>query len=377
VSYDRKIDHTCPHFVRDEMLFVESDRRTFKPFRPISAINSVSLRVDGIASVPSTGLLNAATLTGNRPEPFNITSGSDKLVLSVDGGPDQTLTAVTGKGLSAIQIVRSLQHQVSGIEVVQVGRKVGIRSRTKGQQARVQTRGGGLGPVLGILNNRVFRGQQAIPGWSLVYDPNTELSRPTRLIVFDRELPGYASYIEVDYSTIREECRRCGGLGVENDWRYGGTGEVTQVTNEVLLLQEFQKFCFTLLGSNPFNSWYGTEILNAVGKKLSDAALLQNFILTDIYEGFRRWQSIKKQQEETVGQEVSDEEFPLRLVNVTMQLSQQDPTVVFVNVVIQSRSLKEVQFERGIRLPQPLDVMGSTAQEGVFRESINRARLVG
>jgi len=201
--------------------------------------------------------------------------------------------------------------------------------------------------------------------------------RPTRLIVFDEIMRGFADFVEISYTTVRQECRRCNGLGVENDWRWGRTGDTIEVRDEALLLQETLKIMFTVQGTNPFHSWYGTDLVNSTGKKLLAGGVLQNFIVSDVQQAFRRWQQIKKQQEEDVGQEVSDREYPFRLTQVTLEQSDKDPTIVFVKATIQNRSGNPLELERGVQLPEPTDLLGATAQEGTVRRSLTDFQSVG
>jgi phage baseplate assembly protein W len=180
----------------------------------------------------------------------------------------------------------------------------------------------------------------------------------------------------VNYTTIREECRRCGGLGVENDWAYSSNGNVIEATNEELLIQELQKIVYSARGSNPFHPWYGTTLLEMIGQKLIVGGVLQNRIIADVQTAFSRWQSIKKQQEENLGQSVTDEEYPYQLHSVNLEQSQKDPTVLFVSITIRNRSYKKIDFVRGLRIPQPADLMGSTQQEAIAKEAQNYVRQI-
>jgi hypothetical protein len=73
---------------------------------------------------------------------------------------------------------------------------------------------------------------------------------------------------------------------------------------------------------------------------------------------------------------VSDKEFPYRLLSVQLQQSTQDPTVIYVNITIQNRSTQPIQISRGLKLPQPLDLLGSTQQQGIIRQSLQNPVLV-
>jgi hypothetical protein len=224
--------------------------------------------------------------------------------------------------------------------------------------------------TFGLTLDRAYRGQQIFPSWSLINDPNTLNDRPTRLIVFDAPIDGTNDFFEINYVTVRQECRRCGGSGVENDWRYNSLGKVIETRNADLLVQEVLKGTYTVKGTNPFHTWYGTNLLEMIGKKAADRGLVQNLILSDLQDSFRRWQSIKKQQEEVVGQFVSDEEYPFRLLVVNLEPDTQDPTIIFVNALIQNRTSNQpIQVTRGLKLPAPLDILGSTIQDSFLRQN--------
>jgi hypothetical protein len=279
--------------------------------------------------------------------------------------------------MPAKQMAELLTAAVKGVQFSADRNFLKFRSDLSGVDAKIYIDAAStLTTTVGIKANRLYRGRQVVPGWTLVNDPNTLLDRPVRMVVFDEPLRGFQDFAEINYTTVRQECRRCGGLGVENDWRYGLDGNVAEVRNEALLIQELMKVTYSVRGSNPFHSWYGTTIIEQIGQKISTRGIIQNAITSDINTTFNRWQSIKRQQEQTVGQFVSDEEFPFRLVRVTIDQSQQDPTVMFVNIDVQNRSFKPIQLSRGLRLPQPHDLLGSTQAQGVYRQSLQDFTLV-
>jgi hypothetical protein len=211
-----------------------------------------------------------------------------------------------------------------------------------------------------------------------VSDPlAVNIGRTPRLILFDEPIKDFQAFVEVSYNTAQQDCRRCGGTGVEHDWRYGSTGETAQVRDEALLIQETQKLFYTVRGSNPFHIWYGTMIIEAIGRKLTAGGFVQNMIISDIYQAFRRWQSIKRQQEEVVQQVLTDEEYPYKLLSVTLDQSTEDPTVIFVNVTVQNRSQRPIELTRGLKLPEPLDLLGSSQQQGLIRQSLSNFVLTG
>lgn len=379
MSFDRKIDQICPHRVVEEALFLNADFQTLQPLRPIASVTSTMVRVNGVIDVPSQGILLPAQVVSAKPGPYTITQGvSDRLIINIDGGADQVIVAKAGTRIDPKDLVRNLNSLITDGTFEQAGSQIRLKTGSVGRFAFLHIKPGStLAPILGLVQDRVFRGLKSYPGWSIVRDPNTLDDRPTRLVIFDQPLKGFSDYVELTYTTIRQECRRCGGTGVENDWIYGNQGNTIEVRDEALLLQEILKLMFTLRGSNPFHVWYGTLLVDTIGRKITAGNLVQNLIVGEITTAFSRWQSVKKQQEEAVGQFVSDREFPFQLLNVTVEQSTFDPTVIFVNATIQNRSGDPVDISRGIKLPEPQNLLGDTSQQGVFRQSLNNFTQVG
>lgn len=357
MSYDLQIGSSCPHIVREEYILVGPDRLVARPMRPIANIASVRVRLNGLKDVPSQGVKTPARATSKAKGPFNIPTSGASLLVQVGGVP-YTLSVQPGTKISAERLAEQLASQVPDLTATAQNGYIVLQTRTIGPQASLIIRGGGLVSILGLVSPRVWGGAIVVPGWSLVSDPLTLSDRPARCVVFDHEVPGYTPFLEIDYGTLKEECRRCGGLGTESDVQYLPQGGKVAVRDEDLLMQEIQKFSFTVKGSNGFHTWYGTSMLDAIGKKTSNAGITQNIIVSELYEGFRRWQSIKRQQEDQVGQYVSDQEFPQRILGVTLEPSQDDPTVVFVNASIQSRASTLTSLSRAVRLPYLLNFPG-------------------
>ena len=375
MSYDRMIDQVCPHAVVDEPLFINPDRRTIRPLRPIASADSVKVRLNGQFEAPSYGATIPAQTTGSRRGPFTIRRGvNDTLRLRVGQGTTQVCTLPATNRITVENLAIALNKVVRGAAFDAWNGRMRLQSAQQGLGASVFVETGStLAALLGLGVNREYRGKQISPGWTLVNDPRTLSDRPTRMIVFDDPLRSAGDFVEISYVTVQQECRRCGGIGIEHDWRYGTDGNTGEVRDEALLLQEMQKDVYTLLGSNPFHPWYGTTLIDAIGKKISASGFVQNLVLADIQQAFNRWQSIKRQQENSVGQIVTDREFPFQLLAVDIQQSTKDPTVVFVNIIIQNRSFQPITMERGIKLPASVAI----APPGAIRQSLSNFALTG
>ena len=378
MSYDRKIDQICPHTVVEEALLLGNDRRTIRPLRPIASSVGLVVRMDGAIDCPSPGVLLPASVVARKPGNYTVAAGSQTLRLMVNQGEVQTLSVTPGERLGADHLAAVLSRQARGAQFFVQDRRIGMRTDTGGRGSSLRLLSPSpLGLSLGLPVDREVRGLDRVPPWTLVRDQATLSDRPTRLIVFDDPLPSAGDYVEVTYTTVQQECRRCGGVGVEYDWRYGATGEVVSVVDEALLIQEVQKIIYTLKGSNPFHTGYGTSLLESVGKKQAAGGFLQNLIATDVADAFRKWQSIKQRQEQVVGQPVSDREYPFRLLDVDLVPSQQDPTIITVSITIQNRSFDPIVLERGIRVPEPMNLLGSTQNQGIMRQSLSQYTQVG
>ena len=373
MSYDRLIDQVCPHMVQEEALYVGFDCLTIKPLRPIAAISSVKVRLNGEFMVPSTGVRASARAIGTKIEPFTIRTGVNDTLVATAGGIIQRAVVPSSTRLSALQLANLLNTQFEHVQFESRAGHVAIRSAAGGPDATLcLTSDSTMAATLGLSTNRIWHGELVAPGWTVVSNPLSLADRPNRWIVFDEPLNSFQDFVEISYSTVYQECRRCGGLGMENDWVYGKLGDVAEVREDALLLQEITKLIYTVKGSNIFNLWYGTGLLTLVGSKVSMMSLLQNMIVSDVTQAFTRWQSIKKQQED-IGQYVSDREYPFRLVSVNAYPSNQDPTVIYVDITVMNRSMEPIQLTRGVRLP--VGVLSLNA--GTIRGSANKFILTG
>lgn len=378
MSYDRRLEQVCPHRVVGEALFLNSDRQTIRPQRTIASAVSVTVHFNSEVTVPAAGYSTPAIAKGATPGPFSISSSTNRLVVSIDGRPDRVIDAPVGTSINTkalcLALTTAAGRQLSFTPSKR--QQVQVSTSSRGPAAQLLFKSGStLAAKLGLVTGRVYRGQAIYPPWSLISDPNTLSDRPARFIVFDRPIESTTDFVEVGYTTVRQECRRCGGVGIENDWQYTGAGDLVKIRNSDLLMQEVLKITYTERGSNPFHPWYGTGLLEAIGKKLTDQGIVQNMILSDLQNAFRRWQSVKRKQEEELGQFVSDEEYPFRLAVVNLQQDPSDPTIIFVNAIVQNRSSKPIQISRGLALPEPLDILGSTVQSALLTS--DRARGLG
>ena len=351
MSFDRQIDQNCPHFVREELLTVSDDRTTIRPFRPISAVNSIKVRLNGANLLPPEGLFTHPQVTSSKEGNFTLVAG-ETLTLDVPNQSTQTFTSPSAKAIVPKRVSDYLNSALSGASfyVSSTGR-LEVKGALPGPASTLRL-GGTMATRLGFTPNREYRGTTVSPPWSLVNDPLTLLDRPMKLIVFDEPLRTSTNYVEIDYATVREECRRCGGIGREHDWRYSN-GKIVEVRDEALLLQEFSKSLFTIKGSNPFALWYGSELDQRIGTKQISGGFLRNLISQDVNETWRRYQGIKRQYE-ALGANLSDAEYPYQLNEVDVTYDPSDPTIIYLHITISSRALRPTPITRALRLSYPV-----------------------
>jgi len=358
MSYDFSLDQTCAHYVSEEAVYVSPGRRIIRPKRPIAAENSVKVRLDGAIDVPSYGSQIPATMKGTKRGPFTVTSSATSLLrVKVSQGAWQDLVFPVSNAMDPRYAVTLFNQGLSGIKAALEDGTIRIETLDKGRQASLFiAQESTAASIFGFPVNREWRGQDLIPGWTLVTDLASVVEdRPTqRNIVFDYPLKQEQSVAEISYTTALQECRRCGGIGVENDWRYDVKGNPITVENEDLLLQELQKMVLTVRGSNPFHNWIGTSLVDAIGQKLGQQSVVQTLTLADITQAFKRFQSIKKGQEKV--QEITDREFPYRLLGVNFTQHPTDPSILYIDLSVQNRSQQAIKLTRGLRLPHNLEI---------------------
>lgn len=368
MSFDRHLDQTCSHETVEEVLEGDEDRKIFRPLMPIASEASVKIRLNRLIPVPPEGVTVPAILKGSVRSPSFTVTGSNRILTLIVNQKDTPITflATTGVSVLVSRIVSDLNKQSNEVRFEVVKDRIYVRTELGSEYSTVEVvNPSPFADLVGLPRKRA-RGATTVPGWSLVVDPSNPFSVPYRNVVFDSTLQQSNPYLEISYVTTVDNCRRCNGTGYEFDWRYDKKGNTGAVREDALLLQEFLKLFLTDIGSNPFHPWYGTSLQDRIGTKIVSGQATQAAIAADISEAFRRWQSIKRAQEDKIGQPVSDNEFPQRLLGVNVVQDDKNPTVVYVSVRIQKRSGDTVDFSRGFSLPS------GSITAGTFRQSINR-----
>lgn len=335
MSKDLALKSICPHQIVGEWLAIDSNRRTLRPVRYPSS-SHIKIVLNGL-DIPSEGIHSSVSVLGQAQGSFEIHPYNNQLKISVDSGPVQLIVLPSGNNISSKRIVQFLNDSLSGARASESNGRIKIETISRGSEANLTFQGGSAHSVLGFPASRHYQGSEVIPSWKLVKgdDPYNPYSK---YIAFSNPVKGSSEDIfEVSYFTSRQDCRRCSGLGYENDFRHDVYGDPVMVTGVDLLAQEVEKIVFTLKGSNIFYTWYGTSLNDLIGSKIDrTGSLIENMILSSISSTLDKFKNIKMQQAQL--QPVRDQEYFLKVKSIRVNQDDFDPTIFRVNIEIQNRA---------------------------------------
>jgi phage baseplate assembly protein W len=361
MTSDLRARNRCPHQVKGEWLSLDvSDTRTLRPLRPVSSAGEVKVRING-EEAPREGLKVGALFTTPTSGPWRVVKGvNDRLALGLDSSEDtHILEAPPSPSWRASNLASEFNTQFSKMglssqafwqaesdgrmSLVSLSRGPASGLALRGLDPRVAPRN--LAPTLGLPSRRQYRGRTTLPGWDLVQDPLVRAAvDPTRKVVLfrdrlDRFLPEGAvrTVFEMSYATLVGACRRCAALSNEWDHRYDSQGEPVVARDVELLLQEAEKIVITVLGSNVFHPWYGTNLETLIGRKVTvNTSFLESQVQQGVTAALNRLQSLKAQQARL--QPVTDLEYLARVVSVDVSQDPADPVFLKVSITLQNRA---------------------------------------
>lgn len=376
MSFDFSLTSVCPHEVAFEL--AEFDVNTGYVYFQRQPANSsnVKLYIDG-TNIPPYGLYSVASLPFGRPEPYRITAGqNDLLYLGLPGQVPQFIQLMIGSNIKAADMAADLQRKIPNLLITVVNKHVVFQSRTmiNGQafsfpdprwtdrtsSSPLTARSLAAFNSLQIVPGRVVIGKRIMPGWSLVQSPISPIITD-KALKFDSILSNSIPTIQVSYSTIAQNCRRCFGSRIEYDYDIVD-GSYGTVQDTDLLVQEFSKFLFTRLGSHWKWTWLGSRLVDDIGGKANGT---QNpapaLISMDINQAYKVYANVKHQQEQRFPfQQISDAEMPNGLDSLSVQALPNDPTTAIVNMTIRSRSRIYVPLKRVIGTPNAFNLTDGT-----------------
>jgi hypothetical protein len=334
MAKDFYLKHLCPHYVVGEWVAIEIDRRTLNPVR-FPSNQEVRIVKNGM-DIPKEGVQSRIGFAGKTIEPFEIVENrNDTFRFVLNEGYVQTVHLPVGRRITTRQVVDAINQQANGIKAKDSNGHVRIESLEAGPEVSLFLAKGSGHETLGLPKSRFYQGREVVPPWRIVR--TNPVDTLARTIVFDRPLPAADDIFEISYYTRPQDCRRCQGLGIENDLRHDVYGNPEFVTGVDLLAQEAEKIVLTQRGSNVFYTWYGTSLINLVGQKIpSGGRILETQLVSEIGMTLDRYKDVKMQQSRY--QPVGDQEFLMRVKNIFVSQDENDPTVFRVRIDLQNRA---------------------------------------
>jgi hypothetical protein len=376
MSYDFYIDKVCSHTIVDEVCLLNSETGDSFAFARRPSTYDCRITIDGVV-VPPGGLFSKAEIVCGKSEPYRIIAGQNDLILLQIGNDTPVQIGLPpGHAVSAKTLATFLSNYTSDLVFTAENGRLVIRTPTpvngsaftladprwtdKTASLISTSRVQGAYKLLGVTPGKVGAGRKLLPGFKVILNPAAYLEE--WIVRFDSPIRNSSPAILVTYQTLAPFCGRCQGSRVEVDYTITG-GAYDTVRNVDLLIQEFNKFLFTVKGSHWKWPWLGSNILNRIGGKAdTGTSLASSFIALDVNSAFSVYQNIKRQQDIGFpGQNVTDAEYPQSLGQFAVNVMD-DPTSYFATFNIYSRSSEPLQITRTISLPNPYQLTSSPAQ---------------
>lgn len=351
MSRDFDLQQECPHRVVREWLALDDDRRTVDPVdNPVGS--EVELYIND-QEVPEQGYYSNIEVTSSISGPFDISSDQRDIVLSVHQGPDQTITLPAGSSLPARRIASIIHDSVDPLQVESDNQGyLHLRTTTQVQRTKqaLFLKDGSAHDAIGLPDRKFYQNRQIYPSWAIVKDEGP-FGSINKKIVFEHPLDDPDATIEMSYTTTQENCRRCRGTGTEHDIRYNQSGDPIFTRHENLLLQEVEKIITTQKGSNLFYPWYGSDLVNRIGDKITqNTDMIESELTREISQTLDDYKQIKVEQSDI--QPVSDREFLLRVDHIRVERDEFDPTMFHINIRLVNRNQVRREISKTIALNQ-------------------------
>ena len=151
---------------------------------------------------------------------------------------------------------------------------------------------------------------------------------------------------------------RCGATFVENDFRVTNAGDLITITDENLLYQICLKALTTRRGSNRFYTFFGTRLLDTIGRK--DVMGMQAYLTREVSSAFALVQ--KAQNAQAKYQQTSQRERFAGLLGVTVIPHEDDPTAFLIDVTVQSATAMPISLSIVYTAPSAVALAGTNGR---------------
>lgn len=360
MSFDFQIGFPCPHYIVEERVTLSEDRRGIVTKHPIAAKGAVSVLINDEFFVPQRGLASRAVLRSAQSGPYRIGKYEDELTVA-NSTLSFTVTLPHGLRVPTDDLVELFNRHfkergeqllfatnVSGFLIFYDISSSGGKSRVTVSGSATNTLG---------FRQRSVKGRVLYPSWVLEKQMSSDGEFYGRFLRFTKPVKNNP-VIKISYTTPADQCVRCQSTYVENDFRYNSNGDLRLITNEDLLYQASLKALLTIKGSNPYYRWYGTNLMNAIGKKAVYG--LQNSIKQEISTALRLYQ--QSQMAQSNYQTVSSREKLFSLQSVEVYPHESDPTAFLAEVVVLNASQTPISLSIVYTAPSAIALAGSNGK---------------
>ena len=343
MSKDLQIAFACPHYTRYERARLDSGVY-INTASPINGSGLIEIRRDGEILDPN-GNIREAIITTPNVSPFRVRKTSNVLTITTTEGYTNTIS-LTPKIYSSTSLIAQIKDLLGNIGVKETKNKA--LEFSDGKLGVGFTLRGSLLKALGFSNQKqTVKTKRTTPSWNLYPVLNGYG------IKFSKKLAP-EGLLEVSYLTEKKFCRRCGGTGVENDFRFGVSGDVQKVQDTDLLYQNVAKILLTEIGSNSYHRWYGSNAMKLIGQK--NNAALQVALRMSVQQALSKFQRL--QQDLKKYQNITQEERLVSVQSVDVAQLNDNATAVLCNVVIKSGSNRPVSVNIVFSVPGAISLDG-------------------
>lgn len=342
MTIDFQLAWACTHETLGERVKLNSDLVSFTFAQPISSSQSLRLMYNDL-DVPQVGLKSFGQLYTSKAGPFDILESALNIETSAGS---ITINFKGSKRYSASELSKYIIKSGFKGTIEVVNEHLCFTDTNKiGSGSYIKTSGSAL-TYLGLEHQKGANGRDLLPSW--YYEGLSKIPKFTEPV--DMNGIWKASYI-----TYPDQCLRCRGTYVENDLRVDSTGQPYFVDDSDLLYQASLKILLTQQGSNPFQSWYGTQIHSKIGTKA--LAATASFITEDIRRSLVQFQKLQRDQAKY--QVVTSKEQLYSILDVSVRPHAQNPSTFLVDVTIQNASREPINLSVVFTVPSVVALMGS------------------
>lgn len=343
MSIDFQLAFPCPHYTSEEVVLLGDDRRTLSLKQTLGSAASVRILANNKTVLLPQGVYSQAIVEA--PSGPYLVRETETLTVTTSQGSG-TLSLTRGSYTTAQLVSRMVW---GGVEVDDLGGRVGFSDPSNASTAYVQVEGGGF---LGLASKQRIKSRLIYPPWSVVRKESVD-PYPQREVIFHSPLR-QNPVLKVSYSAPLQRCLRCSAAVNENDVRFNAQGDLLTVKDEDLLYQASLKILLTDKGSNPFHPTYGTLLRKRIGQKAqSNVAML---IKEDVRRALINMQNYQTQQSKY--QRVSLKETLYSILSLNVKRHVQNVSAYQVFLTVQNASGERVDLNIFFTVPEVVSLMG-------------------